>query len=68
MKKLILLLVIATGMAACASGGSRVSDQDASSAASGEGTVERKKVCKYERSSGTGSTMERNCKWVDVTS
>lgn len=67
MNKLILMLVLVTGLAACASGGSKVTSDGATSTASAEGTVERKKKCKYERSNGTGGTMERVCEWVEVT-
>jgi len=66
MKNTFLAVVVLMFLAACAtSQGPASGDADASATNSSE-TTGRKKVCKYERSSGTGSGMERVCRYVDA--
>ena len=67
MRTAIAFAVLAIGLTACASnpstqtgGSTEGSTTDASSA------PERKRVCKYEKTNGTGSRMERVCRYVDA--
>ena len=79
MNKLALMVVLAGGLAACASndpaaegGGTKNAETVAGTSQSRDAvsdpaeTPERRQVCKYKRTRGTGSVMERVCKWVDA--
>lgn len=73
LKNIILLLVLGGALGACASqepvaetGGAKSEEAVAATDSDATGLPERKQVCKYKRTRGTGSVMERVCKWVDV--
>ena len=64
-KNTILVVVAAMSLAACASTSETATGDAGASGTEVSAETERKKVCKYERSGGTGSSMERVCKYVD---
>ena len=62
-----MITVMGIWLAGCAG------NQPTQAGSSTEGTAteissapERKRVCKYEKTSGTGSRMERVCRYVDA--
>jgi len=68
LKNTIAFVVLATWLAACASNQPNSSvDSEADATTSDISAPTRKKVCKYERSSGGGSSLERVCRYVDTT-
>ncbi len=65
MKTTIAVTVIAMSLVACASNQTTESgDAAENSAASASEMPKRKKVCRFEKTNGGGSRMERVCKYV----
>ena len=67
MKTAIAIAILALGLGGCASNPSSETGASAEGSASEVSSApERKRVCKYEKTSGTGSRMERVCRYVDA--